>query len=99
VLKPVVPWRKWRLLAATKSSTLSKLDEFPPSRKQRESATEAQDETFGPDREGDESGFGLCHNASNSWLFTKRSSARNPFGEADISDFELTGVLVDNGLA
>ena len=31
VLKPVVPWRKRRLSAATKSSTLSKLAEFPRS--------------------------------------------------------------------
>jgi hypothetical protein len=38
----------------------------------------------------------LKHNPSNTWLLTKRFLARNPFGEADSSDFELSGLLVDS---
>ena len=39
----------------------------------------------------------LRHNTSNTWLLTKRSLARIPFGEPNISDFELPGLLVDSG--
>jgi hypothetical protein len=40
----------------------------------------------------------LSHNISNTWLLTKRSLARNPFGEPDRSDFELYGLLVNDAV-